>query len=124
MKTLLRFSILVSLLVLILISCDQDNEPVVDLNATVRAAVEATLAAQPTDTPAPDLRATVLSAVDATMTAQPTSTPEPMLSSYSDQERLYRSYPEPTGLAGFRLYYQKRCYPGCHGTPQPDGVHP
>ena len=85
----------------------------VDLNATVRAAIEATLAAQPTGTPAPDLRATVLSAVDATMTAQPTSTPEPVLISETDRERPYRSYPEPTGFPGFRLYYQIRCYPGC-----------
>ena len=28
--------------------------------------------------------------------------------------RAYRSYPAPTGEAGFRRYYQKRCYPGCH----------
>ena len=77
MKSLLRFSILATLLILILISCDQGNEPVVDLNATARAPVDATLATQPTDTPVPDLRATVLSAVDATMTAQPTSTRNP-----------------------------------------------
>jgi hypothetical protein len=30
------------------------------------------------------------------------------------RERLYRSYPAPTGEAGFRRYYQRRCYPGCH----------
>ncbi len=42
------------------------------------------------------------------------------------RERLYRSYPAPTGAAGFRRYYQKRCYPGCHtyGTPVPTRVHP
>jgi hypothetical protein len=28
--------------------------------------------------------------------------------------RAYRSYPAPTGQVGFRRYYQKRCYPGCH----------
>ncbi len=41
-------------------------------------------------------------------------------------ERLYRSYPAPTGAAGFRRYYQIRCYPGCHtyGTPVPTRVHP
>jgi hypothetical protein len=43
--------------------------------------------------------------------------------------RAYRSYPAPTGQAGFRLYYQKRCYPGCHYggiavTPFPTRVHP
>ena len=31
-----------------------------------------------------------------------------------ERERPYRSYPAPTGRAGFRKYYQKRCYPGCH----------
>jgi len=35
-----------------------------------------------------------------------------------ERERPYRSYPAPTGQAGFRKYYQKRCYPGCHsGNP-------
>ena len=29
-------------------------------------------------------------------------------------DRYYRSYPAPTGAAGFRRYYQIRCYPGCH----------
>lgn len=43
----------------------------------------------------------------------PSSTAEPL------RERPYRSYPAPTGYPGFRQYYQKRCYPGCHsyGTP-------
>ena len=45
------------------------------------------------------------------------------------QVRYYRSYPAPTGEAGFRKYYQKRCYPGCHYggqvvTPEPNAVHP
>ena len=39
---------------------------------------------------------------------QPTGTAE------ASRERLYRSYPAPTGYPGFRRYYQKRCYPGCH----------
>ena len=43
--------------------------------------------------------------------------------------RAYRSYPAPTGAAGFRLYYQKRCFPGCHYggiavTPLPTKLHP
>jgi hypothetical protein len=31
-----------------------------------------------------------------------------------DRIRFYKSYPAPTGEAGFRKYYQRRCYPGCH----------
>jgi hypothetical protein len=52
-------------------------------------------------------------AAEATPVAQPTGTPEPVLSE-DDRLRPFRSYPAPTGEAGFRLYYQKRCYPGCH----------
>lgn len=51
--------------------------------------------------------------------AAPIDTPEPV------RERSYRSYPAPTGYPGFRVYYQKRCYPGCHSypaTPGPDEV--
>jgi hypothetical protein len=44
----------------------------------------------------------------------PAGTPEPA------RERPYRSYPAPTGQAGFRLYYQKRCYPGCHTYSTPE----
>jgi hypothetical protein len=43
------------------------------------------------------------------------------------RERPYRSYPAATGYPGFRVYYQKRCYPGCHfypSTPAPTQVHP
>jgi hypothetical protein len=56
-----------------------------------------------------------------TSPAQPTVTPT------IGRERPYRSYPAPTGYPGFRVYYQKRCYPGCHtypSTPAPTGVHP
>jgi hypothetical protein len=112
-------------LFLTLVASGQDDWSAVDLEATVQAAVEATLAAQPADTPLPDFSATVLSAVQATIAAQPTSTPQPVLSAAMEQERPYRSYPAPTGLPGFRVYYQKRCYPGCHsyGTPVPSGIH-
>jgi len=57
------------------------------------------------------------SALSSTLAA---GTPEPT------RERLYRSYPAPTGQAGFRRYYQIRCYPGCHTgpTPGPAPVHP
>jgi hypothetical protein len=53
--------------------------------------------------------------------APPTPTPT--------RVRAYRSYPAPTGLPGFRKYYQKRCFPGCHYgetvvTPFPAKVHP
>ena len=46
-----------------------------------------------------------------------------------DRPRYYKSYPAPTGQAGFRKYYQKRCYPGCHYgsavvTPIPSVFHP
>jgi hypothetical protein len=41
----------------------------------------------------------------------PLSTDEPA------RERPNRSYPAPTGAAGFRKYYQMRCYPGCHSYP-------
>jgi len=53
--------------------------------------------------------------------AAPLSTVEPA------RERPYRSYPAPTGYPGFRVYYQKRCYPGCHydsSTAVPTQVHP
>ena len=121
-----RGLLITAILLIALVGCGQDDASAVDLDATVQAAVEATLAAQPSDTPLPDLSATVLSAVQATIAAQPTSTPQPMLSSATEPERPYRSYPAPTGLPGFRVYYQKRCYPGCHtyGTPAPDAVHP
>lgn len=46
----------------------------------------------------------------------PTDTPEPV------RERPYRSYPAPTGYPGFRVYYQKRCYPGCHSYPTTPGL--
>jgi hypothetical protein len=54
-------------------------------------------------------------------TVQPTATPT------VGRDRPYRSYPAPTGYPGFRVYYQKRCYPGCHtypSTPAPTLVHP
>ena len=38
----------------------------------------------------------------------------PLATAEPTRERLYRSYPAPTGYPGFRVYYQKRCYPGCH----------
>lgn len=110
------------LLVLMLFACSQDTTPEVDLDATVRAAVQGTQAARPADTPTPDLQATVMAAVEATVSAQELQ----LVSDSPDLDRLHRSYPAPTGYPGFRKYYQKRCYPGCHtyGTPTPDRVHP
>jgi hypothetical protein len=94
---------------LLLLACNQgDDAPTPDVEATVRVAVEATAQVA--------VKATVQAATAATtqtMAAQPTSTPEPVLSE-DDRLRPFRSYPAPTGEAGFRLYYQKRCYPGCH----------
>jgi hypothetical protein len=116
------------------------SEP--DLEATVQAAVQATLDAQPTETPAPDIQATMVAAVEATVAAhltasaaqqkalgEPTSPSSDALAAASASERPNRSYPAPTGYPGFRKYYQKRCYPGCHydateGTPTPEVVHP
>lgn len=62
---------------------------------------------------------TPAAAADAHEQVQPTPT----------RVRYYRSYPAPTGEAGFRRYYQKRCYPGCHYgeevvTPVATRVHP
>ena len=121
----LYLSAFLAILGTILVACYQNVTPTVDMDATVQAAVKATLAARPTDTPLPDLEATMVAAVEATLAAQPTA----YLAEASD--RPYRTYPRPTGYPGFRRYYQKRCYPGCHvppapGTPTPEvaPVHP
>ena len=133
MKTM-RILVPIAIAILALAACLQSTTPVVeepaeptaDLPLTVQAAVDATLAAQPTDTPAPDLEAMVESAVQATLTAQPSGSE---VKAARTSERPYRSYPAPTGYPGFRKYYQKRCYPGCHydtteGTPTPQVKHP
>jgi len=62
-------------------------------------------------------------------TPGPTADARPEPSATPTRVRAYRSYPTPTGLPGFRKYYQKRCYPGCHSsapvvTPVPSQVHP
>ena len=122
-------------------ACATQSTPEPDLEGTVQAAVQATLDAQPTATPVPDLQATVIVAVEATVSAhqtasarqnvsaQPTSLPSSTPAVVPAGNRLYRSYPAPTGYPGFRKYYQKRCYPGCHydateGTATPQAVHP
>jgi hypothetical protein len=114
------------LIALLLIACDRDDEPTPDVAATVQVAAEATaqMAVQATVPVAAE--ATVQAAVEATLAAQPTSTPEPPVLNVAntDSERPYRSYPAPTGYPGFRLYYQKRCYPGCHTYGDSDQVHP
>ena len=128
MKTL-PLGILLAFTLLVLSACAANSTPEPDLEATVQAAVQSTLDAQPTDTPAPDLQATLVAAVEATLTAQPTRPAVDAPEVASARERPYRSYPAPTGYPGFRKYYQKRCYPGCHydaaeGTPTPQVVHP
>jgi len=117
-----RFCVLslLLLLALMLFACGQDATPEIDLDATVQAAVQGTQAARPASTPTPDLPATVMAAVEATVSARQLQS----ASDSSDSERLYRSYPKPTGYPGFRKYYQKRCYPGCHGDSTPTRVHP
>jgi hypothetical protein len=65
----------------------------------------------------------------ATPSAATDPEPSPTPSPTPTRVRAYRSYPAPTGLPGFRKYYQKRCYPGCHYgepvlTPMPTKVHP
>ena len=130
----MRILVPIAIAVLALAACLQSTTPVVeepteptaDLPGTVQAAVNATLAAQPTDTPGPDLEAIVEAAVQATLTAQPS---DDAVKDAGTSERLHRSYPAPTGYPGFRKYYQKRCYPGCHtdttqGTPTPPVTHP
>ena len=134
MKTL-RLSVLLALLLVAIAACASESTPAPDLEATVQAAVQATLDAQPTDTPAPDLQATLVAAVEATVVAHETASAQPTSSSSdavqvaSAGDRPYRTYPAPTGYPGFRKYYQKRCSPGCHydaseGSPTPQVVHP
>ena len=128
MKTL-HFGILLAFTLLIVSACVANSTPELNLEATVQAAVQSTLDAQPTDTPAPDMQATLVAAVEATLTAQPPSPAADAPEIASAGERPYRSYPAPTGYPGFRKYYQKRCSPGCHydaaeGTPTPQAVHP
>ena len=139
------FAALFALLILVAGACLANSTPAPDLEATVEAAVKATLAAQLTDTHAPDadelhpIETTVAAAVEATLSAQPTGAPSSGVEPAGNPERLYRSYPAPTGFPGFRKYYQKRCYPGCHydapasgapeaevpeGTPTPQVAHP
>jgi hypothetical protein len=125
----LHLSALLVFALLALSACLASSTPAPDLDATVQAAVQSTLDAQPTDTPAPDMQATLVAAVEATLTAQPASPSSDSPEVASAGERLHRSYPAPTGYPGFRKYYQKRCYPGCHydateGTPTPQAVHP
>jgi hypothetical protein len=127
----IRIFVPIAIAILALVACLQSTTPVVetptaDLPRTVEAAVGATLAAQPADTPGPDLESTIEVAVQATLTAQPAGGEA---QTARTSERLHRSYPAPTGYPGFRKYYQKRCYPGCHydatdGTPTPQVTHP
>jgi hypothetical protein len=130
----IRYVVPTAIVVLALVACLQSTtptevppaEPTANVPLTVQAAVDATLVAQPTDTPGPDVQATVEVAVQATLTAEASSAAEEVASA---RERAYRSYPAPTGFPGFRRYYQKRCYPGCHydaaqGTPTPQATHP
>ncbi len=111
------------------VSDDQSATPTNDLPATVQAAIKATIAARPTDTPTPNVEATVEIAIQSTLAAMPTSPPTVTTEETQALERLHRSYPAPTGYPGFRKYYQKRCYPGCHsdntfGTPTLQVAHP
>ena len=63
------------------------------------------------------------------VTPGPTANAKPEPPATPTRVRAYRSYPAPTGLPGFRKYYQKRCFPGCHNseavvTPVATKVHP
>jgi hypothetical protein len=113
------------LIALLLIACNQDDKaPTPDVDATVQSAVEATVQAVEATAQAAKQAAIQAAVNEAQLAAQPASTPEPVVAVSNDgRERHYRSYPAPTGLPGFRLYYQKRCYPGCH-TDGIEQVHP
>jgi hypothetical protein len=100
---------------LLLFACSQDAQPTptVEVKATAPPpTVEPVATALPTDPPTP------------TDTPQPTDTPEPVLQVSEETDRPFRSYPAPTGYPGFRKYYQKRCYPGCHSYDASDQIHP
>jgi hypothetical protein len=117
----MKYLYLVSLVIFLaiafgLVACDQSSPTVVDREAQTPST------AQPTDTPTPipTLSSEEILQVAAKATQQ-------VIQGQPTEIRPYRSYPAPTGLPGFRRYYQMRCYPGCHsygGTPAPTGVHP
>lgn len=115
MMKYLNLSGFVALLILALglVACDQSSPPTVGSGDT------------PQSTPQPSLAPPTLSAEEILqIEAQATSQ---ALQDEPVEMRAYRSYPAPTGLPGFRRYYQKRCYPGCHsysGTPVPGQKHP
>ena len=96
------FSLLgiLAILVVVLVACGAGDEPQSRQETEPPAAAQA---ASPTDEPQPAMDDSSVAKI-----AAPVSTAEP------DQERVHRPYPAPTGYPGFRKYYQKRCYPGCH----------
>ena len=91
---------ILTILVAVLVACGTGDAP---LNQHEAEASEAMRPALATDEPLQTMAESAVAKI-----AAPVSTAEPA------QERLYRSYPAPTGYPGFRKYYQKRCYPGCH----------
>ncbi len=91
---------ILAILIAVLVACGTGDAPVSEQETEPPGAVEPVLA---TDEPLQEMAESAVAEI-----AAPLSTAEP------DQERLHRSYPAPTGYPGFRKYYQKRCYPGCH----------
>ena len=91
---------ILAILVAVLVACGMADAQMSQQETEPPAAVQAAL---PTSEPPQAMAESAVVEI-----AAPLSTAEP------DQERLHRSYPAPTGYPGFRKYYQKRCYPGCH----------
>jgi hypothetical protein len=91
---------ILAILIAVLVACGTGDAPQTQQETEPPAAVQAE---SPTNEPPQAEEQSSVAQVSA-----PLSTAEP------DEERLHRSYPAPTGYPGFRKYYQKRCYPGCH----------
>ncbi|MGQ9599916.1 MAG: hypothetical protein ACUVWZ_10925, partial [Anaerolineae bacterium] len=97
--------IMCSVLILVtLVACSPDGQPLWEFTGVLTTAGQSSQM---------DSSAQGMPFASRSITPSPTNTPAPT------QTRLIRPYPAPTGLPGFRRYYQIRCYPGCHYGPTP-----